>query len=79
MHLQEGAPEKHVKRDHGKTLTRAILVENTDIVAQCEDKKKLQVLESVFIRDLSPTINRQMNQISTLSLFDDAPLGPRLR
>lgn len=79
MHLQEGAPEKHVRRDHDKTLTRAILVENTDILAQCEDKKKLQVLESVFIRDLSPTINRQMNQISTLSLFDGAPLGPRLR
>lgn len=77
MHLQEGAPDKHLRRDHGKTLTRDILVNNTDILTHCQDKKKLQVLESVFIRDLSPTINRQMNQASTLSLFDGAPLGPR--
>ena len=78
MHLQDGAPEKHLRRSHNSELTRKMLVDNTAILARCNNKKKLQVLEAVYIRDIDPSINRQMNLCSSLSLYDSSPLGARL-
>ena len=77
MHLQNGAPEKHVRTVHGTNLTRSMMVNNTNIIARCSRKKKLTTLEAVYIRDRDPAINRQMDMRGTLSLVDGRPLAPR--
>ena len=69
LHLQNGAPEKHVRQHHGRKLTRSMMVENTSIIARCPKKHKLATLEAVHIRDRDPAINRQMNMTGTLSFM----------
>ena len=78
MHLQNGAPERHIRLNHDKTLTRSMMVNNTSIIAKCSKKKKLAILEAVYIRDRDPIINRQMDMRGTLSLYDGRPLAPRV-
>ena len=78
MHLQNGAPEKHVRTAHNTRLTRSMMEDNTNIIARCQKKKKLIVLEAVYIRDRDPAINRQMDMRGTLSLYDGRPLAPRV-
>ena len=78
MHLQNGAPERHTRLSHDKPLTRSMMVSNTNIIARCPRKRKLAVLEAVFIRDRDPAINRQMDMRGTLSLYDGRPLAPRI-
>ena len=78
MHLQNGAPERHVRTKHNTTLTRSMMVDNTRIIARCSKKKKLTVLEAVYIRDRDPAINRQMDMRGTLSLYDGRPLAPKV-
>ena len=78
MHLQEGGPKRHLLENHNTILTRADLVANTTILCRSTDRRKLQVLEAVYIRDCDPTINRQVNARGTLSVFDGVPLAARL-
>ena len=78
MHLQNGATEKHVRMNHSSTLTRSMMVDNTHIIARCTQKRKLAILEAVYIRDKDPAINRQMNMRGTLSLYDGRRLAPRV-
>ena len=78
MHLQDGAPKRHVQQDHRKKLTRTMMVENTEIIDRCSQRWKLKVLEAVHIRDRDPLINRQQNMRGTLQLHDAQPLAPRL-
>ena len=78
MHLQSGAPDKHVRTKHDIQLTRSMMTNNTSIIARCSNRKKLMILEAVYIRDRDPLINRQMNMRGTLSLYDGRPLVPRV-
>ena len=78
MHLQNGAPERHLRQNHGTFLTRSMMVNNTSIIARCHNKKRLSVLEAIYIRDRDPAINRQMDMRGTLSLYDGRPLAPRV-
>ena len=77
MHLQDGAPLRHHNQEHNTELTREMMVNHTSIIARCSRRKKLKVLEAVYIRDMDPAINRQMNMRGSLTLFDSAPLAPR--
>ena len=77
MHMQDGGPKRH-HEVHDTPLTRQLLIENTTILARCQNKKKLQVLEAVYIRDADPDINRQVNARGTLLLFDGPPPAGRL-
>ena len=77
MHLQDGAPARHLREEHNTDLTRSMMVDNMSIIARCSRRKKLKVLEAVYIRDMDPAINRQMNMRGSLPLFDSAPLVPR--
>ena len=78
MHLQDGGPKKHLEEKHGDRLTRKDMVANTTILCRSSDRRRLQALEAVFIRDCDPLINRQVNARGTLSLFEGAPLGARV-
>ena len=78
MHLQDGAPLRHMHQEHNVALTREMMVANTTIIARCQKRHKLQAMEAVFIRDSDPLINRQMNLRGSLTLFDAAPLRARV-
>ena len=75
MHLQNGGPRTHTERYHDTPLTRKDMTENTKILAVTSDKRRLTVLEAVFIRELGPPINLQENARGTLQLYD----GPLLK
>ena len=77
MHLQDGAPLRHLAESHDAVLTRDLMVENTSILARCDDRRRLQILEAVYIRDMDPLINRQLNLCGALTLFDSAPFAAR--
>ena len=71
MHLQNGGPKDHLKTQHDLILTRDILVSNTKILARCDDRRRLPVLEAVFIREMAPAINIQSKMLGTLALFEN--------
>ena len=73
MHLQEGAPKHHVLTKHKQTLNRRVMVENTSILCKDTNRRKLKVLEAVYIRDKDPNINRQSNMRGTIWLCDGQP------
>ena len=70
MHLQNGGPKSHSEEYHDLPLTRKDMTENTRILATTADKRRLSVLEAVFIRELGPHINLQVNARGTLQLYD---------
>ena len=74
MHLQTGGPKSHTDKHHDSPLTRADMVQNTRILIAASDKRRLPILEAVFIRELDPHINMQINARGTLQLYD----GPLL-
>lgn len=78
MHLQSGGPLTHMEKHHHQRLTRHMLTSNTTILAHGATGRYLTALEAVYIRDLDPLINKQVNARGTLSLYGGAPLGARL-
>ena len=54
-----------MRNNHRCDLTRQMLVDNTIILAKEQDKTRLIYLEALFIKDLQPTINKQV-EIPTL-------------
>lgn len=77
MHLQDGAPLRHLQQQHGEALTRKLMVSNTSVLARCSNRPRLKVMEAVLIRDLDPVINRQHNMRGALTLYDSAPITGR--
>ena len=69
MHLADGAPKTHMKKEHNRTITRQDLTQNTQIIATSSNKKKLHILEAIFIRTLTPSLNVQSNPSVTLHLY----------
>ena len=69
MHLRDGAPKEHMEEQHKTPLTRQHLTANTTIITSCHDKRKLAVLESLHIHEQKPTLNKQTQQHSSLSLW----------
>jgi hypothetical protein len=65
-HLTAGAPKQHTILVHGEKLTRAMLVDNTSILAQASDKKRLQFLEAIFITEKKPSLNIQSSSFDIL-------------
>ena len=70
MHLQNGGPKEHLKTCHDLSITRDILVSSTTILARCDDRRRLPVLEAVYIREMAPMINIQCKMLGTLTLFE---------
>ena len=79
-HLQSGAIQQHHVQMHGQKITRDTIVRDTRVIARCGNKRKLEVLEAVYIRELKPHINIQMNMIGRVPLFDShLQLSPQRR
>ena len=59
VHLQGGAPLEHTRRSHNGTLTRDVIVSNTNIIKSETDQLRLPVLKAAPIQSLVSTINTQ--------------------
>ena len=60
MHKREGAIKDHMKKEHGRDVTRAELVDNTEILATCNDHRRIWILEALYIREYAPELNKQV-------------------
>ena len=69
MHLQDGAPLQHMMQEHQRALTRQDLTENTTILRRDNNRRKLQILEALLIREKKPAINKQLKSCIILDLF----------
>ena len=76
MHLQQGGPRMHTWQEHNEQLTRKLMTENTKIIARASDVRRLVALEAIYIRELDPSINTQVNARGSLQLFGIGPSGP---
>ena len=75
MHLQAGTPKMHTLREHQVTLTRDMIVENTEIIDSAPDHRRLQVLEALHIMEKKPGLNIQDGS-TTLPLPTARPYRP---
>ena len=58
-YLQGGSIKNHYMREHRTTPTRRELEEGTVILDHDNDARRLPLLEALYIKDLSPSINIQ--------------------
>ena len=63
-HLQAGTPKNHTLQEHGVSLTREMLVDNTIILDTSMDKKRLQIKEALYIATKGPDMNIQVGTSS---------------
>ena len=61
LHLSNGAPKKHAAEAHDIRLTREMIVQGTTIVQHHDDRRRLQILEALIIKDRNPNLNSQIN------------------
>ena len=66
MHLASGAPKKHLRDEHGITITRKTLEENTEIIDGCNDGRRLNILEALYIKENNPRLNTQAEDLQAL-------------
>ena len=78
MHLQQGGPLTHTQQHHSEHLTRKLMTENTKILAKTQNRRRLLALEAIFIRDMDPSINKQINARGSLQLYGGHPTVSRL-
>ena len=64
-HLSNGAPKNHAKM-HKVTLERKHLEENTEIIATCNDDRRLAIIEALYIKELGPSLNCQRTDLQAL-------------
>ena len=63
-HLQTGTPKTHTLPEHGITLSREMLVNNTKIIDSTGDKRRLQIKEALHIQKIKPSMNVQIGSTS---------------
>ena len=73
MHLQSGAPKKHLLQVHSKILTREMLVNNTKIIRSESNFTRLQIIEALLIQKLRPQINIQDTGTCRTLLLHNVP------
>ena len=65
-HLQNGAPKHHHLTLHNTHLNRQQLEKGTTILAYQNDTRRLAILEALFIKEYSPSMNLQSHDLLTL-------------
>ncbi|XP_050704115.1 uncharacterized protein LOC126989586 [Eriocheir sinensis] len=66
FHLSAGAPKRHLREEHGETITRSTLEENIEILDTCQDRRRLPILEALYIQELKPKLNIQAEDLQAL-------------
>ena len=65
-HKYAGAPKNHMRQEHHDNITKEDLEGNTEVLASCNDKKRLQILEALYIKELKPSLNVQALDLQAL-------------
>ena len=73
LHLQQGGPKEHLQTSHRQSLDRETIVNNTEIVAMERDTRRLAILEAIIIKELQPSINRQVEDFAILPSMKPIP------
>ena len=78
LHLQNGSIKQHFLQHHSKELTRKELVNNTKIIENAKNRKKLLIKEALLIQEKGSTINKQFdcfpNILRLYTKLDNFPL-----
>lgn len=64
--LTSRVPKKHLQEEHNTKLTRGILEQNNEILDKCTDHRRLSILKSLYIKELNPTLNKQVDDLRTI-------------
>ncbi|XP_076051515.1 uncharacterized protein LOC143031487 [Oratosquilla oratoria] len=78
-HLTSGAPKNHLNEAHSITLSRENLEENTEILDLCTDDRRLPILEALYIKELSPDLNKQADDLRALPSMRQTGANPNTR
>ena len=65
-HKYAGAPKSHMRQDHQANISKEDLEGNTEVLASCNDRKRLQILEALYIKELKPSLNVQALDLQAL-------------
>ena len=65
-HRYLGAPKNHMKNEHRINITKEDLETNTEVLASCNDPRRLPILEALYIKELNPSINIQAHDLQAL-------------
>ena len=80
LHLQQGGPKEHLNYTHGRSLDRETIVRQTETISTEKDPHRLAILEAIIIKELQPSINRQVEDFAILPSMKPIPrrqLQPR--
>ena len=66
FHLASGAQRNHMRQQHQTTLTREFLENNTTVIEECHDVRRLPILEALHIKELKPNLNTQALDLQAL-------------
>ena len=69
-HKQSGDLEKHMREKHNRRVTRDDLVDGTKIIDFERNRRRLRILEAVYIQLLKPTLNIQRDHEGVITLHD---------
>ena len=69
-HKQNGDLEKHMRERHNSRITRQELVEGTKILDFEKNRRRLRILEAVYIQLLRPALNIQRDHEGIITLHD---------
>ena len=72
MNLHDHPPYEHMKNRHGREITRQDLVRNLEVLQHERNRRRLQILEAVLIRERFPTLNTQRDYIGIVTLCGSA-------
>ena len=72
-HLSNGAPKNHSLKIHKVELERSHLNENTEIIATCNNNRRLEIMEALYIKELNPNLNCQKTDLQALPSMKRSP------
>ena len=68
-HLQNGSIKSHYKNQHKVSLSRQHLEKGTTIIDRERDPRRLTFLEAIYIAQLKPSMNSQIEDLQVLPTF----------
>ena len=70
QHYSSGAIREHSQDTHDRRFSKKEIIDNTTILKKNENLEDLKILESLFIKQQQPTINRKDEGFTrTLKIF----------
>ena len=70
QHYSSGAIREHGQDSHDRRFSKKEIIDNTTILKKNDNLENLRILESLLIKQFSPTINRKDEGfVRTLRIF----------